>query len=79
MSKFAKTFHTYHDTVKGMNGEILNSKEVNGKEFIVIDEVNKYSHDYDYVGTVYIVEFGGGLLVEAFANEILEDLQVNKI
>lgn len=76
MSKFAKTFTTYHDTVWGMNGEVLNSSELIGKEFIVIDEVDEHSYDYEDVGTMYIIEFDGGLLVEAFSDEVIANEQV---
>lgn len=76
MSKFAERYYTVYETVEGMNGEVLSSKDLNGKEFIVIDEVDKHSYDYEDVGVMYIIEFDGGLLVEAFADEVLEGLQV---
>lgn len=71
MSKFKKVFHTERATVTGINGEDINRENLNGKQFIVITEKDPTTYAYEEAGTMYIIEFDGGLVVEAFEEEVL--------
>jgi hypothetical protein len=46
-----------------------------GKEFLWITEKKKDTYDYEEVGDIYIIEFDGGVLIEAFPEEIFVEYQ----
>ena len=76
MEKFAKTFWTPYENVRTLSGESLSKREVIGKEFIVIDELDRKSYDREEVGTVYIVELDGGIVIHAFPEEVENEWQI---
>jgi hypothetical protein len=76
MEKFAKTFWTLATSIKAVDGRELDGKDLIGKPFIVIDEVDKNSYDYEEVGALYIVELDGGILIQAFPEEVENEGQI---
>ncbi|GIN22631.1 hypothetical protein [Siminovitchia fordii] len=79
MTKFAEKFWTPYSQVTTLGGKELNRNEVIGKEFIVIDEKDKNSYDFEEVGTMYIVELDGAILIEAYPEEVEAEEQKRQI
>jgi hypothetical protein len=46
-----------------------------GKEFLLITEKNKDTYDYEEVGDMYIIEFDGAVLIEAYPEEVFVEYQ----
>jgi hypothetical protein len=76
MVKFAETFWTPYENVYTLNGEALKGKDLIGKGFLVIDEKDKESYDFEEVGVMYIVELDGAILIEAYPEEVETECQL---